>query len=421
MYAARVRSFAVVACLLAPWVAGCPAPAAECGDGEVGPGETEASCCLDTGCAFGACDAATRRCLDPWWETCAGSDQCVAGGPRLCRDQAPPAYDCETCGCPDDGRCRGGACFSVGELAGERERDDIPFDLPIDDYFALLDELARAPLTLAELTDELVARARADRRAAGVVVGGIETTADEAAVATALAEGLGAAGFAVREHAVDGFASCADAGAVANGTTADERVDVAFVSADVAHREVCEREALFPSCALPTVSDCALAAGRVPLTVIALDHEALLERVDHALLLRATNVSQGQVLTILDSVINRWRQTVDTLPVPEEHEVELASGTRVVRGALAREDPPLFWLSLVSRERPPYGLFGFRVLWSDAATQQFLIDNDLTGRDCDWSLDGEALSFVCDDGTARLEAEIDTSDFSLTNVTTTAS
>lgn len=399
---------------------GCPDEAPVCGDGVIGPGETEDSCCIDTGCAFGACDADSRRCREPWWDSCAGSSECTEGGPYLCRDQAAPAYDCDACGCPADGRCVGGACFLVSDLAGERERDEIPFDRPLDDYFALLDELARAPLTLATLGERLIERTRADRRAAAVVVGGFGPTADEAAVAAQLAADFATAGFAVEEHALTTVVDCTTAAAFATEQTADVGVDVALVPADAAHREVCARQAAFPACRLPTVSDCVLAAGREPLTVIAIDQDALLERVDRALLLRGTNVPPGQVLVVLDTLIGRWRETVDTLPVPETHEVELPSGTRVVRGMLAREDPPLWWVSLVSRERRAYGMLGYRLLWNDAAIQLYLLDNDLTGRDCSWSVDGPILNYVCESGAARVDVVIDTSDFTITSVTTAA-
>jgi hypothetical protein len=414
------RGLPVVVVVLALGASACPPPDPVCGDGVVEAGEDESTCCEDTGCSFGACNAATSACEDPWADDCAGLEECLFDGPYVCRDLEPPGYDCGTCGCPGDERCEGGACFTVQDLAGVRDDADIPPDLPIDEYFAFIDELSRAPLTLGEVAEAIALRTRADRRASAVVIGSIRTSPDELAAATKLTQALVAQGLPAAETELAAAVDACDLVApIADDSTADERVDVLVVPADVAHREVCARQAMFPACALPTASDCLLSAGRRPATVMLIDHVALLARVDRVLLGRAANNPPGEVLFQLDLVINRWRQSVDTLGTPAAHAVELASGERYLRGDFARDDPAMWWLALVGRGASPWGLLGYRALWNDSVTQAFLTDNDLTGRDCTWEVAEPEMAYTCDDGTARIEATIDTDTLAILDVTTT--
>lgn len=400
---------------------GCEPPAV-CGDGVVQPGEDEQTCCLDVGCAFGGCDEQQRRCVDAWTSACAGGEGCVGDGPYRCGDdEAPPAYDCGACGCPDDGRCEGGACWSLDEIRARRDAAEVPTDLDVEAYFTLFEELARAPLTLAELLTQAAAEARADRRR-GVALLALSTgAARERRLGERLLAELGAAGLSVDdglsflEEALDEEA-CASVEALVSGRLSDDGLVSVTATADVGHRESCFYEEQFPRCQPPTLDGCVLRAGRLPLSFLVVDFGASLDVVDRALLIRSTNRPAGERLFHLDGAITEWRQRIETWPTPGEHTIDLDGAPVTLRARASARYDATWWVSLSARGKPPFGLIGYRLLWVDGATQSFLLEHDIVGRDCVWSEGDEGVVYECENAGASVRALFDPTTLALVSV-----
>ncbi len=399
----------------------CEAPAV-CGDGVVGRGESEATCCQDTGCRFGRCDEGSRRCFDPWLLTCEGAGVCLGDGPYRCQNPAPPAYDCAACDCPDGGRCEAGVCWTADELTQRRDDDEVSTSLDVEQYFALVEELLRAPLTLDELVGEVQRHARRDRRHSYVLFGSGSSSEREALLREELlrrlddAIGLDASGGTLVPAGEPHDAACDELYERARQELADERVRYAAGPADAVHRETCFHEELWPRCGPPTLAGCVTRAGRLPLTLLLVDFAQLLDVVDRALLIRSTNRPAGERQLHLDQAISRWRQTVDTWPAPEEYAVDLAGQPLVVRGQRSARYPDTWWLSLPARAKAPWGLLGFRLLWGDAATNAYLSEHDLVGRDCSWTVTSSEVRYVCADDAAEVSAVLDVATQSLLSV-----
>lgn len=395
---------------------------AVCGDGVVGPGEDELTCCLDTGCAFGSCDEATRRCFEPWWLACGGSEGCLDDGPHVCRNPAPPAYDCASCGCPDDGRCEDGVCWSLDEVRARRDDAEVATDLLLGEYFGLVDELMRAPLTLDELVGEVRASAQLDRRRSVTLLGLVSASSRERALADRLLGALDDAGLEHVEQVslLDDESAADDACSSVEGLAAahlaDEGRSAVLAEATLAHRETCFYPDLFSRCGPPTLDGCVLRADRQPLGLVLIDFAAALDVTDRALLIRSTNRPAGERVFHLDEAITTWRERVETWPQPPDHDVTLEGDTVTLRAQRSQRYDATWWVSLGARGKPPWGLLGYRLLWSDGATQSFLVEHDLVGRHCSWSVEDEGVRYGCAAGGAMVSALIDPATQSLTSI-----
>lgn len=415
-----MRTSRVVVAVFAPialsltltMAAGCEEPAV-CGDGVVGRGEDESTCCLDTGCSFGACDPGSRSCLDPWQVACAGSDACFEEGPYRCQGATPPAYDCGACGCAGDDRCEQDVCWSLDEIRARRDDAEVSTSLDLDDYFGLVDELQRPDLTLSELNAEVAAHAGTDRRHSVVLFALASSSEREREVAEELSRRLDdegvlslTAGASMLER--DSLeAACERVEELATERFGDEGASFVYGHAAEAHRETCFYEELWARCGPPTLEGCVTRAGRLPLTLLLVDFAAALDVVDRALLIRATNRPEGERLFHLDQAISRWRQSIDAWPAPDEYAVALESGAVVVRAAPSARYQGTWWVALPSPGKAPWGLLGFRLLWNDGDTNAFLSQHDIVGRDCSWSLGATTVAYACENDGARVEAVID--------------
>jgi hypothetical protein len=201
------------------------------------------------------------------------------------------------------------------------------------------------------------------------------------------------------------------------GRLADEGLTAAVVFAERAHRAICAHDELFPSCALPFVADCAQRAGRPPLVALVVDMDAVADDIDRVLLRRASNRIEAEVLFFLDQSIRVWRGFFEDLATPERFRVDVGARELVVRAQVDEDYGEVWWLAVPARGRSPWGLLGYRVLWADAQARAHLLEHDLWGRSCSWTLDVK-LTFTCTNPSGQLVAVMDPTTLALESLST---
>lgn len=346
---------------------------------------------------------------------------CASERPWLCAADAPPRYDCDTCGCPDGARCEAGACYAISLLDGQRDLPGVPLDLALDDYFALVDRLTRGNTRYARWLDETQAARATDERLAALVVGQGTGRGREATFAARLAVDLGADAIAL-PAALDRAGACARAAEETRARAPGEALFALSLPAELAHREVCAHRQHFPTCLVPFAADCVLAEGRLPLSLLVMDLAPLADDLERALLSRAGGFPPGQVDFQLERTIARFSQSLGSLSLNEDFQVDLAGQRPFLRIAAGDEGADIALLYDEGRE--PALLKGFRVLWDDAPTQAFLIEHDITAKDCEATREddgsGPRVRFTCVNGAYRVDAVVDAVSFVLLEVTTSA-
>lgn len=402
-------------------LAGCPEePAARCGDGAVDPGEDSTTCCVDVGCAVGACDRLTEEaepaCLMPWQQQClAFEGACLGGGPLACESgAAPPRYDCETCGCSDADACVDGVCYDAATRAGARDRDELPDALELSDYVALLLELrthdAQPLAAIAALHAE---EPRADPRRNTFVVGWDERSPGATVLQGAWLEALGASDVAATLEQCWQPESLWPEGA-----------RVARVPPDAAARATCAWPGMFVDCVLPLAADCVLGAGYLAETAIFLDLDVVLDDADAALLVRAGRAPAAQRDATLVEAINVWLDAAGT--VAEQPGLAVTGqGVDRFAAAYASDEPHVTWILLGAHTRTALRLQTYRAVWADPPSQQFLVAQDIQTRDCSFAFDDGApgapparVTMSCENAGASLIAEVETAGFTIVDVTT---
>lgn len=399
---------------------GCPEEPARCGDGAVDVGEDEASCCLDTGCSLGSCEASgadgARACVMPWESPCRDhGGQCLEDSPLRCADgPAPPSYDCDACGCGNADACVGGICYDAATRAAARERAALPDDLELTEYVALLTELrARDAAPLATIAASHADEPRLDPRRNTFIVGWDLRSAGVAVLATAWLEALGQGDVAASDDACTPGAGLWPDGARTR-----------LVAPDAAARVTCAYPGMFVDCVLPLEADCALGAGFQAETAIFLDLDVTLDDADAALLVRAGSVPASLRDATLVEALNVWNDAADTVG---EQVGLLVTGPTVERYAAAypSADAHVTWILLNARTTAALRLESYRAVWADPPSQQFLVDHDIQARECVFVFADVApgerpdrVTMTCENAGFTLTAVVDAADFTLVDVST---
>ncbi|HEY4223945.1 MAG TPA: hypothetical protein VGO62_21465 [Myxococcota bacterium] len=402
-----------VACACIGVAAACPS-APVCGNGVVEEGESETTCCADTGCAFGACSNANGpgACVPPWVSSCSGAAVDAGGcsGSYVCSGSSDaPAFDCATCGCDNGASCTDNVCVDAVTRGDEPGSDTIADDLDLDAYTKLYTDFEgqRQPDTLAALAAQMKASMHADSRIDTIVLGAdvdADTDLIESAIEPVLA--LGA------PHTLERPA-CDDLGAAASAGLLPGTFVVAHVDDDKAERVTCPIPATYPSCALPMASDCVVASGRFAETLIVVDMAVALDKIDALMVVRAGFEVPGRVQTVLDQGASHFAVARGLL----ENASNLTVDGRNA-GSYATGDPLVHFVVISApASAQPRRIESFRALWLEPGTQDFMVQNDILPVDCTYEF-ADVISVHCETGGASVDATVSASTFQLLDHTT---
>jgi hypothetical protein len=375
-----------------------------------------------------------------WTALCDGVDvgACLGDGPLQCGEAGPPRAACETCGCPGGDACvvsagDDGVCASRAVREAVRDDDAVSDGLADDVYLALWtlleDETTSPPQTLQDSLDLTARRAERDGRQRIVVVGREAGDRGDVVVDALLASG--ATGLDLDDAfglPCDGRAGAAAALDVPDviGPT-DLVVDVGTV--DDAHSGLCAFPGSVARCVLPHRASCLARGGVLPQTIVVVDDDVFLARLDDVLVRSVARVGRDQWEQRLDSVIATFAGLVLRHRPEARFAIDGADSdeVRVVEVALVDDtvDPSLGTLALAWLPRfdvrPVRGI-AFRALWLDGPTRAFLTDHDVVPADCDFApglTDVVEVVCVASDG-AVVEATVDAARAALIDVDTTA-
>jgi hypothetical protein len=425
-----------------------------CGNGVPEEGENSGTCCLDAGCDWGVCDAVSNICVPPAALICpAPTGACADVKPYVCTSTPAPSYDCARCGCPELDVCYQAVCYLPETLNLERFAYDIPHDLPMDDYFAFTDWAATAEaLTFDELVPEVDALLREDERRTALLMGESHGSADEQATALELMRGVVGNGWTVVEIGIEGGDSplidltpvadlalpyapitgdltngayCNAAFAEASNILNGDGLYFQYTGSGHTSKEVCFLPEHYPICDLPHTAECLESVGRKAIVVIHFDPDVWLWSADRVLLWRTgDSYPDGPAVTAaLEAAITGWQGHLAKHvqdPAFDRTVAGRAVNVRVVRGRYAED---LFIAFFPRPNRPAYLMQAFRALWSDPASQAFMLAHDIRPGNCSisWSLDPSVMSIglYCDNVGYGVEAYVNANDFSLTSAVTT--
>jgi hypothetical protein len=375
-----------------------------------------------------------------WTALCDGVDvgACLGDGPLVCGEADPPRAACETCGCPGGDACvvstgDDGVCGSRAVREAVRDVDAVSDGLADDVYLALWthleDETNGPPLTLPDWLDLAARQAEGDGRQRVVVIG--READDRGDVVVDALRGAGATDLGLDDAVglpCDGRADAAAALAIPDtiGAT-DLVVDVGAV--DDAHSGLCAFPGSVARCVLPHRASCLARGGVIPQTLVVVDDDVFLARLDDVLVRSVARVGRDQWEQRLDSVI----ATFSGLVLRHRPEARFAIGdgggdeVRVVEVPLvdATVDQSLGTLALAWLPRfdvKPVRAISFRALWLDGPTGAFLTEHDIVPADCDFApglTDVVEVVCVASDG-AVVEATVDAARAALIDVDTTA-
>lgn len=370
-----------------------------------------------------------------WTTLCADVevDACLGDGPLVCGEAGPPRAACETCGCPSGDACvvtggDDGVCASRAVREAVRDDAIVSDGLADDVYLALwtmLDDETRPALTLGDWLELARRQAESDSRQRVVVVG--REDADRADVVVAALRDTGASDLALDDAVA---LPCAGRAEAAAALTIPEVVEPTDLVSDVgavddAHSALCALPGSVPRCVLPHRASCLARGGVVPQSIVVLDDDVFLARLDDALLRSVARVGRDQWEPRLDSVI----ATFTGLVLRHRPEARFAVGDDEVRvvevppeaGSL---DPSLGTLALAWMPRfdvRPVRSIAFRALWLDGPTRAFLTTHDVVPGDCDFApglTDVVEVTCIASDG-AIVEATVDAARAALIEVDTT--
>lgn len=368
-----------------------------------------------------------------WTSLCddVAADTCLGDGPLACVERAPPRARCEACGCPGGAACVDGAgdddavCASGDVRNAVRAADVVSDGLADDVYLALydlLDDDEQPASTLADWVDGARTAAARDGRARVVVIG--RSAGDRADVVTAA---LGATSLALTGN------TCADrataAATLATSTVVEAEADLEMIidegDVDDAHSALCGFPGSVPSCVLPHRASCLARGGAIPQTLIVVDDDVFLARLDDVLVRSVARVGRATWEQRLDSVI----ATYTSLVLSHRAEPRFAvfdDEVRVVELATADvEDPTIGSVAFAWLPRftsLPVRSISFRALWLDGPTQVFITEHDLVPAECDFApgiTNVVEVRCVASDG-AVLEATVDAARSALIDVVRTA-
>lgn len=368
-----------------------------------------------------------------WTALCDGLDDgaCLDDGPLQCVEGGPPRAACEACGCAGGDACVAttgdGVCASRVVREAVRDADVVSDGLDDATYLALwdlLDDATGSRLTLVEWRDSLARQAETDGRQRVVVVG--REGGDRGDLVIAALREVGATDLA------PAGATCADRAAAAAALEVptifgpvDLVVDLGAV--DDAHSALCALPGSVPSCVLPHRASCLARGGLLPQTVVVVDDDVFLARLDDALVRSVARVGRATWEQRLDSVVATFsarvlQQRSEPRFVVGDDEIRLVE-VPVVDATVDPSLGSLFIAWLPRFDTLPARSISFRALWRDGPTRVFLTDHDIVPADCafDVGLTG-VVEVVCvgSDG-AVVEATVDAARAAIVDVTRTAS
>jgi hypothetical protein len=380
-----------------------------------------------------------------WTTLCANVDvdidACLGDGPLVCGEAGPPRAACETCGCPGGDACvvtggDDGVCASRAVREAVRNDATVSDGLADNVYLALwtiFDDETRPAVTLGDWLELARRQAASDSRQRVVVVGREDD--DRADVVVAALRDTGASDLDLDDAVglpCGGRAEAAAALAISEVVEATDLVSdvvsglVSDVGAvDDAHSALCALPGSVPRCVLPHRASCLARGGVIPQSIVVLDDDVFLARLDDALLRSVARVGRDQWEPRLDSVI----ATFTGLVLRHRPEARFAIGEDEVRvvevppeaGSL---DPSLGTLALAWMPRfdvRPVRSIAFRALWLDGPTRAFLTTHDVVPGDCDFApglTDVVEVTCIASDG-AIVEATVDAARAALIDVDTT--
>ncbi len=335
-----------------------------------------------------------------WLELCRGRDvgDCIGDGPLQCETQGPPAARCEVCTCAGGAACIDGGDNTVDDRSVcvdadirdlERDVDAVRDDLDDDVYLALFDTM-QAGAPLSSMLEDIKASVRQDARTRLIVVG--REVGDRADI---VIDAIGGGDIAIVD---DGDPCAARAAAAANATyasiVADMEVEVDVGDIDSATSAGCVFEGSVPRCVFPHRAPCLARGGARPQTVLVVDDDVFLPRLDDVLLRTLGRRSIDVWDQRLDEIVGLMAN--EMLSRTRRPDLEVSDGVEVRVTRLEGEtfedaartgDVYVAWLPRFSF-RPPRST-AFRALWRDGPTRQFMTTHDVAPGDCVFNVDGD--------------------------------
>lgn len=424
-----------------------------CGDGVVDPGETSNTCCADAGCPRGVCNLTTGTCVHPWTFTCpAQTEACADDLPYVC-DANPPSYDCSACGCPEGHTCFEDFCFADNVSTLERSSNSPPTDLPLGDYFPLLDWAATTPaMTLAELFGEIDTLLREDGRRSTMLLGESHNSPDERAVGVQILRELSAGGWVIPTVGIEwGGAPILDPelfadleletdfleGDLTNDTYCDAAVEqagdrinsqglyVQFTGSGHTSQEVCHHPYHWTICDLPHTAECLASSGKKSITVILFDPHVWLWVTDRILLWRLGDFypNATEFTANLEAALVGWESHM-ALQQTEARFDATANGRDLnVRILPALHADDVYFAYFPRPGRPAYLMRSFQGAWNDPTLQAFFLAHSMEPKHCSISWDlgegTETFWLHCNKDGYGLQAQVDGVTFALENSSTT--
>jgi len=445
-------SLTIAVCLSAACAEQADAPI-RCGNGVAELGETSDNCCVDTGCPRGVCDSGTRTCVHPWSFTCpSNTGDCADELPYVC-DADPPSYDCTTCGCPDGHTCFEGFCFADNMAAMEHGSYSPPDDLPLDDYFPLVDWAGSAPaMTYAELVDEIDTLLREDGRRAALLLGESHNSQDEQAVGVQIMRDLSARNWLIPSVGIEWGGSpildpelFADLeletdsiqGDLTNVAYCDAAVDqagdsintqglyVQYTGSGHTSQEICHHFYHWSICDLPHTAECLASSGRKSITVILFDPHVWLWTTDRILLWRLGDYypDGAEVTANLEASLAGWQSHMALQQVETKFDASANGRDLNVRVLTAQHADDVYFAYFPRPDRPAYLMRAFQAAWSDATLQAFFLAHLIEPGNCSISWDlsegNETMWLFCGKDGYDLEAQVDGVTFTLESSSTT--
>lgn len=335
-----------------------------------------------------------------WTRLCDGlaGDACIDDGPFRCQQDGPPLARCEVCGCDGGAACVDGGDNSVDarKVCADADVRDLARDAAVvrddlddDDYLAIF-AVAKDGVGLSVAAREILDKPGTDGRTRLVVVGRVE--GDRAGVVLAA---LGSPREQRIDREIDACLSRENAASnlevpAFEGGGAELVVDTGDL--DTASSAACHFEGSVPGCAFPHRASCYARGGARPQTVLVVDDDVFLPRLDDAMLRSVGRRSRELwdqrldeiIATIADEMLSRSPRADTTVEGGFEVRVS-ALDDATFADAYRVSDVYVAWMPRFSFR--PAKSISFRALWRDGPTQQFMIAHDVAPGDCAFNVD----------------------------------
>lgn len=429
-----------------------------CGDGMLGFNENEATCCLDSGCHLGVCDENSKACVQPAELICPSvTEQCSqVQKPYMCKEPMPPQYNCAVCGCPNDEQCYEAVCYKQETIDLQRENDDIPNDLPLNDYFTFMDwAVFSEAMTLETAVAEIDKLLSQDDRRAALIIGESHNSFDEQAVGLELIRAVMNKGWTGLEIGIEAHTStinneqvliplidispiadleipetdiegnfsndtyCKQAIANTRSLVNDQGLYLQYLGSGHTSFEPCYHPELYPRCVLPHAAECVKVTGRQAIVVILFDPEVWLWNTDRVLLWRCGNnyPNETAMTTALDEAISGFQEHLAFLIKETAFDLTATERSVNVRFVRSQYSEDVFIAFFPRPNRPAYLMQSFRALWNDTSWRAFLLEHDIQPKNCSiaWNLEPDVMlmTLYCGNNGYKLTADVDANNFTL--------